>query len=117
MTMEQFLIVWALVLVTMLVCRVIPIFILKNREIPEGLQHALNLIPPAAFEALVANDLVSPTMFDGGIWPGVVPLIAAAVVIVYYMKKMNAEVKDRPEDKYDLGARITSYIFKDMFKK
>ena len=86
MTTEQFLIVWALVLVTMLACRVIPIFILKNREIPEGLQHALNLIPPAAFAALVANDLFSPTMFDGGIWPGVVPLIAAAVVILVARK-------------------------------
>lgn len=48
---------------------------------------------------------------------GYLAMIAAAVVIVYYMKKMHAEVKDRPEDKYDLGARITSYIFKDMFKK
>ena len=48
---------------------------------------------------------------------GYLAMIAAAVVIVYYMKKMNAEVKEKPEDKYDLGARITSYIFKDLFKK
>lgn len=86
MTLTDFLIVWLSCLVAMLACRCIPIFILKGRDLPEKLREALNLIPPAAFAALVANDLFSPTMFNGGIWPGLIPLISALVVIVVARK-------------------------------
>ncbi len=48
---------------------------------------------------------------------GYLAMIAAAAVIVFYIKKANTEIKEKPEDKYDLGARITSYVFKDLFKK
>lgn len=51
--------------------------LLKGRELPSGLSRALGFIPPAAFAALVANDLLSPGMFSGGLWPAVLPLIAA----------------------------------------
>ena len=41
--------------ITMLVCRVVPLFVLKGKELPEGVGQALGFIPPAAFAALVAN--------------------------------------------------------------
>lgn len=82
MSLTEFLIVWLSCLATMLACRCIPIFILKGRDLPESLRNALNLIPPAAFAALVANDLFSPTMFSTGIWPGIIPVIAALVVVI-----------------------------------
>lgn len=43
-------------------------------------------IPPAAFAALVANDLVSPGAFDAGLWPALVPWVAAAGVVVVAIK-------------------------------
>lgn len=81
MTMNEFLLVWGICLATMLICRCVPIFVLKERQLPEKVTNALNLIPPAAFAALVANDLLGPNMFNAGIWPGLLPLIAAAVVV------------------------------------
>ncbi|OUO90750.1 branched-chain amino acid transporter [Gordonibacter sp. An230] len=65
---------------TMLLCRVVPLFALKGRNLPEGVERALGFIPPAAFAALVANDLLSPGMFDAGLWPAAAPLVAAGVV-------------------------------------
>ena len=82
MSVTEFLIVWLSCLATMLACRCIPIFILKGRDLPDSLRKALNLIPPAAFAALVANDLFNPQMFSAGIWPGIIPVIAALVVVV-----------------------------------
>lgn len=82
MTWVQFWIVLACCGVTMLVCRVAPLFLLKGRELPEKLEQALGFIPPAAFAALVANDLLSPGMFDAGLWPAAAPLLAAVVVMV-----------------------------------
>ena len=74
--MQDFAIVFATCLVTMLVCRCVPLFVLKGRQLPEGLARALGFIPPAAFAALVANDL----------WPAAMPLAAAAVVVAVAWK-------------------------------
>lgn len=82
MSMTDFLLVFGCCLVTMLICRCLPIFVLKGRDLPDGLQAALNFIPPAAFAALVANDLYNPGMFDAGLWPAVLPLVASLVVVV-----------------------------------
>lgn len=82
MSMADFLVVYGLSFLTMLACRCLPIFVLKGRELSQGVQDALNLIPPAAFAALVANDLLSPGMLDAGLWPGQLPLAAAAIVLV-----------------------------------
>ncbi|WP_165044358.1 AzlD domain-containing protein [Adlercreutzia sp. ZJ138] len=78
----QFFIVFACCSVTMIICRVAPLFLLKGRALPEHVERALGFIPPAAFAALVANDLLSPNMFDAGLWPAAIPLLAAAVVVV-----------------------------------
>ncbi len=53
---------------------------------PDGLQAALGFIPPAAFAALVANDLYKPGMFDAGFWPALLPFVAAAIVLVVAKK-------------------------------
>lgn len=79
-------IVFACCAVTMLVCRVVPLFALKGRELPEGVQRALGFIPPAAFAALVANDLLSPGMFAAGLWPAAAPLLASLVVVAVALK-------------------------------
>lgn len=71
---------------TILLFRVIPVFALRGRDLPGWLSQALAFIPPAAFAALIANDLLSPDMFASGIWPGALPLAAAAVVIVVALK-------------------------------
>lgn len=86
MTWTDFGIVFGCCVVTMLACRVIPLFLLKGKELPENVSQALGFIPPAAFAALVANDLLSPTMFDAGVWPAAMPLIASFVVIIVGMK-------------------------------
>ena len=67
---------------TMLACRVLPLFLLKGRELPPRVSEALGFIPSAAFAALVANDLLTPGMFAAGIWPAAAPLLAALVVVV-----------------------------------
>ena len=79
---EQFFIVLIACMLTMLACRVLPLFMLKGRELPARVAEALGYIPSAAFAALVANDLLTPGMFDAGIWPAAAPLVAALVVVV-----------------------------------
>ncbi|HIS40019.1 MAG TPA: AzlD domain-containing protein [Candidatus Aphodovivens avistercoris] len=81
MSWGDFLVVFACCALTMLACRVIPLFALKGRQLPEGVERALGFIPPAAFAALVANDLLSPGMFDAGLWPAAAPLLASVAVV------------------------------------
>lgn len=72
--------------ITMVICRVVPVFALRGRNLPGWLSQALNFIPPAAFAALIANDLFSPAMFDAGIWPAAIPLVATVAVIAVAIK-------------------------------
>ena len=89
MSWTDFLIVFACCAVTMLACRVIPLFALKGRSLPEGVERALGYIPPAAFAALVANDLLTPGMFDAGVWPAAAPLAASLVVVVVAVRSKS----------------------------
>lgn len=82
----DFFILLACCAVTMLACRVVPLFVLKGKELPQGIEQALGFIPPAAFAALVANDLLTPGMFDAGVWPAAAPLVAAVVVALVAWK-------------------------------
>ncbi len=86
MNWGDFLIVFACCAATMLVCRVVPLFALKGKELPESIERALGFIPPAAFAALVANDLLTPGMFSAGVWPAAAPLLAAGVVVLVAWK-------------------------------
>lgn len=79
MTWEEFWFIFIVCALCMLACRVLPLFLLKGRELPPTVVRALGLIPPAAFAALVASDLIAPDMFDGGIWFAIIPLIAAII--------------------------------------
>ena len=82
MTWGEYFIVLGSCMVTMLACRVLPLFLLKGRSLPDAVERALGFIPSAAFAALVANDLLSPGMFAAGIWPAAMPLVASAVVVM-----------------------------------
>lgn len=77
-----FWIVFGICALTMLACRVLPLFLLKGKQLPPRIEEALGFIPPAAFAALVANDLLTPGMFDAGLWPAAAPLVAALFVVV-----------------------------------
>lgn len=94
MSWEDFLVIFVVCALTMFACRILPLFLLKGRELPERMKKALGFIPPAAFGALVANDIFKPGMFDGGIWPGIIPFIAAACVVfvAYKSKSLIASV-------------------------
>ena len=81
MSWLSFFIIFGCCAVTMLICRVVPVFALKGRELPSQVVRALNLIPPAAFAALIANDLFKPDMFANGIWTGAMPIIATCIVL------------------------------------
>ena len=81
-TWTGFWIVFGTCALTMLACRVLPLFVLKGRELPKRVEEALGFIPPAAFAALVANDLLTPGMFDAGLWPAAAPRVAALAVVV-----------------------------------
>lgn len=80
MSTTDFLVIWGLSFVIILACRAIPAFALRGRTLPPRVVEGLGYIPPAAFAALVANDLFSPTMFANGIWAGLMPLVAAGIV-------------------------------------
>ena len=82
MSAREFLVVWACCLATMLMCRCLPVFVLRGRALPERVERTLELIPCAAFAALVANDLFSADMFAGGVVAATLPFAASAVVVV-----------------------------------
>lgn len=86
MSWEQFWFVLIGCVLAMWACRVIPLFLLKGRELPPRLAQALSFIPPAAFAALVANDLLNPGMFDAGVWPAAIPLVAAVASALVAVK-------------------------------
>lgn len=86
MSSQDFLAVWLPIFVVILACRVMPIFALRGRELPDGAVEALGYIPPTAFAALVANDLFSPAAFAAGPWPALLPIVAAIAVAVAAQK-------------------------------
>lgn len=72
--------VYGVLLVGMLLCRCVPAFALGKRQLSARTTRALELIPAAAFAALVANDLCQPELWTQGAWAGAMPLVASAVV-------------------------------------
>ena len=57
-------------------------FLAERTRAARRREQALGFIPPAAFAALVANDLLTPGMFDAGFWPAAEPLLAAVAVVM-----------------------------------
>jgi branched-subunit amino acid transport protein len=82
MSWSEFWIVLVVCTLTMVACRVLPLFLLRGRQLPEWLGRALGFIPPAAFAALVANDIIEPGMFAAGLWPALIPIVAAIFVVI-----------------------------------
>jgi branched-subunit amino acid transport protein len=86
MSWGNFLLVVGLCAATMLASRVLPVLLLKGRELPPRLSEALGYIPPAAFAALVANDLLSASLLTGDLWPAAIGWIAALPVVIVALK-------------------------------
>lgn len=86
MSSKDFLAVWLPIFAVIIACRVVPIFALRGRELLDGAVEALGYIPPAAFAALVANDLFFPATFTAGPWPALLPIVAAIAVAVVAQK-------------------------------
>ncbi len=86
MSTSEFLLLWLGTCLPILFCRVAPAYLLRGRALSPRVSEALGYIPPAAFAALVANDLLAPGMFSAGLWPAAAPLVAAAIVAIVACK-------------------------------
>ena len=86
MTWGEFLIIFLICAITILACRVLPLFVLKGRELPKKVEEALGYIPPAAFAALVANDLIQPGSFAANPLMAAIPFLASLVVVIVALK-------------------------------
>ena len=80
MRVDEFLILWLVSWATIAFFRIVPAFVLRGRSLSPRVTEALGYIPPAAFAALVANDLIAPGAFDAGLWPALLPWVAAGIV-------------------------------------
>ena len=86
MSWMNFAIIVGLCAATMLISRIVPLFLLKGRELPPKLEQALNYIPPAAFAALVVNDLFTLELLHAATWREYIGLIASIPVIIVALK-------------------------------
>lgn len=84
MSQGELLVFYLCVLVVILACRCVPLLALKGRALSPRVSDALSLIPPAAFAALVANDLFDPV---AGIS---VPGVAAALVVALVARRTGS---------------------------
>lgn len=82
----DYLIVFAVCVGTIVFFRVFPMVVLADRQLPASLQLALDYVPVAAFAALVANDLFTPGAFSAGLWPAMLPYLAALPVVFCALK-------------------------------
>ena len=82
MTWTSFSIIFAGCAVTMLACRVLPVFLLKGRDLPPLAGRTIGFIPPAVFAALVATDLFDPSALASGELRAFLPLLAAIPVSI-----------------------------------
>ena len=86
MDLTSFFLIFGLCTVTMLACRVLPLLLLKGRDLPPTVVRALGFIPPAAFAALIANDLFKPELFSGALMEWLAPLVSAVLVGIVGVK-------------------------------
>jgi len=82
MSWTSFSIILAGCALSMLACRVLPVFLLKGRQLAPQAQKTIGFIPPAVFAALVATDLFDPTALASGELRAFLPLIAAIPVSI-----------------------------------
>lgn len=82
MSTQAFLTIWLWSFAIVFACRVVPMFALRGRTLPPKVVRALGYIPPAAFAALVVNDLFSPEEFAQDPKMSLVALASSAIVVV-----------------------------------
>jgi branched-subunit amino acid transport protein len=81
-----YLIIYFCSLISILICRVLPTFILEGRKLPKHVEEAFSLIPVSAFAALVIYDLFQPSAIAEDPLEGLLPAVAAIPVIVVARK-------------------------------
>lgn len=86
MTISEFLLIWVVSSAEIATCRVLPALVLMGRPLSYRITEALGYIPPAAFAALIANDLYSAQASAIGLWANVMPLIASMAVLLVAKK-------------------------------
>lgn len=86
MSVSDFLLLWLGCFAVIAVCRIAPALVLRGRALSPRVVEALGYIPPAAFAALVANDLIVPGAFATGVWPALLPWVAAGIVVLVALK-------------------------------
>lgn len=81
MSVNDFLVLWLVSFGAIFACRVLPLLMLRGRALSVRVTTTLGYIPPAAFAALVANDLITPgSIAAHGMWATLVPWAASAAV-------------------------------------
>ena len=91
MSTGQILLLWGALLAVMLACRCLPLLFLRGRELPLRVKRALGLIPPAAFAALVANDLVKPDVYAADPF-AVLPVVVSALAVATVARRSGSLV-------------------------
>lgn len=87
MSTTDFLILWLASFSVIFACRVLPPLVLRGRALSPRTVEALGYIPPAAFAALVANDLISPgAVAESGPLAAAVPWGCALLVAILARK-------------------------------
>lgn len=87
MTANDFLVLWLVSFGAIFACRVLPLLMLRGRALSVRVTTTLGYIPPAAFAALVANDLIVPgSVAANGLWAALVPWAASGAVAVIACK-------------------------------
>lgn len=89
MTINEFLLIWVVSSAEIATCRVLPALVLRGRPLSHRITEALGYIPPAAFAALIANDLYSAQASAIGLWANVMPLIASMAALLIAKKSRS----------------------------
>ena len=89
MTWHEFWIIFFVSVISMLLSRVLPLFLIKDKQLPEKIENLLQLIPPAAFASLVANDLLVPESLLNISFEALIPLASALFVVIVSIYKKS----------------------------
>ncbi len=90
MSIADFLILWLASYAVIFACRVVPPLLLQGRALSPRVVEALGYIPPAAFAALVANDLIAPgAVASAGLLSAAIPW-ATALLVAILARKTNS---------------------------
>lgn len=89
MQVHSFWFLYILLLVPMLIFRVVPLLVLKHRDLPPKVRAALGLIPVAAFSALVASDILQLDLWASDPAKGLVPIAAVLIVVPVAQKSKS----------------------------